>query len=560
MLCAHYQEKLQDSLEQRQKEVRVALNRLEAGLNEGGELLSEERLAILALPPTTLLQRLREGHLAPTHVLKAFQAKAIVTTYRVNCVTEFIPQAEAWATALEAGPPEARNLPLFGLPVSVKDNIDVEGRDSTLGLAKKLYRPATCHSAIVHALRSQGAVPFCKTNVPQTCNSYGCSNPVWGETVNPSNMERTCGGSSGGEAALVGAGGSVFGVGADLAGSVRIPAHFCGVVGLKTTTGRLSNKGITTATKGATGILSAPGLLGRDVEIVVAGMRALLEGDLMFQADPKLVPLHWRHHLYTDDRPLRIGWYDHDGVFPVTPGCQRAVAVAREALQAAGHQLVPFTPPEVHQAFNIMAACVTSDQGHGLLQLLKGEVVDQSISTNAKIMAAPRFVKAVQKHIMQEKSPLMAKFLSNETAKSHQLLRALGEQEDYVGQLTEAWTTARLDLLLSPAFPMPAPPHSYPTKIMAAMITSALYNLCNFPAGVVPVTHETQDDQDKLDDYPTDDLMFQLVKEATRGATGLPIAAQVVGLPWQEEVVCRGMRDLQDQLKTAQAGTDPVFP
>ncbi|KAK8730289.1 hypothetical protein OTU49_008197, partial [Cherax quadricarinatus] len=98
---------------------------------------------------------------------------------------------------LEAAPPETRTLPLFGLPVSLKDTIDVEGRDSTMGLAKRLYRPALCHAAVVQALRAQGAVPFCKTNVSQLCVSYGCSNPVWGVTLNPANTQRTCGGSSG---------------------------------------------------------------------------------------------------------------------------------------------------------------------------------------------------------------------------------------------------------------------------------------------------------------------------------------------------------------------------
>ncbi|XP_069954928.1 fatty-acid amide hydrolase 1-like [Cherax quadricarinatus] len=550
------EEKLQDSVDRRQAEVRGALDRLEAKLNDAGELLTEERISILSLPPSTLLHRLRNGQLAPTHVLRAFQAKAIVVTYRLNCVTEFIPQAEEWATELEAAPPETRTLPLFGLPVSLKDTIDVEGRDSTMGLAKRLYRPALCHAAVVQALRAQGAVPFCKTNVSQLCVSYGCSNPVWGVTLNPANTQRTCGGSSGGEGALVGAGGSLLGVGTDLAGSVRIPAHFCGVVGIKTTSGRMSTRGIARPINAAgAGVLPSMGLLGRDVEIVVAGMRALLEADYMFLADPAMAPLSWRQHLYTDVRPLRIGWYDFDGVLPATPGCRRAVAEAREALQAAGHELVAFTPPEVRRAWGIMTTCITADKGRTVSRLLTGEVADPSLATS-KLMAQPKLVKAVKKRILQGRSPFMARLLSSEGVKSHQLWQALEEKQVYVEQLTEAWRKARLDLLLAPAFSMPAPPLNCPTNTTAALITTCLYNFCDFPSGVVPVTHEDEDDQAKLNDYPTDDLLFHMVKEATEGATGLPIGVQVVGLPWQEEVVCRGMRDLQDHLKVIQGEKD----
>lgn len=160
-------------------------------------------------------------------------------------------------------------------------------------------------------------------------------------------------------------------------------------------------------------MLASPGLLGRDVDVVVAGLRALLEGGRMFEVDAGLAPLSWRHHLYTDDRSLRIGWYDHDEVFPVTPGCRRAVAEAREALQAAGHHLVSFTPPGVRRAWKLITACFTADQGRTTQGLLDNERLDQVISTNKQSLAAPRLIRAVNKHIVQRKSPLMADLLSS---------------------------------------------------------------------------------------------------------------------------------------------------
>ena len=92
-------------------------------------------------------------------------------------------------------------------------------------------------------MRELGAIPFCLTNIPQTMLSYACSNPVYGCTTNPFDSQRTPGGSSGGEACLIAQGGSILGIGSDVGGSLRIPAHFCGITALKPTTGRLCERG-----------------------------------------------------------------------------------------------------------------------------------------------------------------------------------------------------------------------------------------------------------------------------------------------------------------------------
>jgi Asp-tRNA(Asn)/Glu-tRNA(Gln) amidotransferase A subunit family amidase len=135
----------------------------------------------------------------------------------------------------------------------VKENFDVAGYDSTFGVGKRLGFPATRDALLVHVARSLGAVPFCKTNVPQTMLSFCCGNPIYGLTGNPHDVDRTCGGSSGGEGALLAAGGSCLGLGTDIGGSVRIPAHFSGCVGFKPTIARISRKGAQGATPGAVG-------------------------------------------------------------------------------------------------------------------------------------------------------------------------------------------------------------------------------------------------------------------------------------------------------------------
>ena len=119
----------------------------------------------------------------------------------------------------------------------------VAGYDSTMGLAQLIDRPASQDGSFVVGMKEQHAVPFCLTNIPQTMVSWSCSNPVYGNTLNPHDHSRTPGGSSGGEAALIAGGGSVLGLGSDIGGSLRIPAHFSGICGLKPTNGRLYEDG-----------------------------------------------------------------------------------------------------------------------------------------------------------------------------------------------------------------------------------------------------------------------------------------------------------------------------
>lgn len=116
--------------------------------------------------------------------------------------------------------------------------------DTTQGLGKNLNKPALSNSVLAQSLLDLGAVAFCRTNIPQTVFRYSSDNPIYGETVNHLNVKLSPGGSSSGTASLIGAGGAVFATGTDIAGSLRIPAHFSGICSLKPTRYRISDKGI----------------------------------------------------------------------------------------------------------------------------------------------------------------------------------------------------------------------------------------------------------------------------------------------------------------------------
>lgn len=139
---------------------------------------------------------------------------------------------------------------------------------------------------MLQVLRRQGALVFARTNVPQTMLSYECSNPVFGQSLNPHSHLRGPGGSSGGEGSLIGSNGSLLGIGTDIGGSLRIPAAFSGCCGFKPTCGRVSSAGLTSAVPGQEGIRSTAGPMAREVDGLVLVLRALLGGGHMHALDP----------------------------------------------------------------------------------------------------------------------------------------------------------------------------------------------------------------------------------------------------------------------------------
>ena len=149
---------------------------------------------------------------------------------------------KAWADQLDTHPHTMG--PLHGVPFCVSDDIDIEGLDTTLGLSVNLYKPKLETAVVVRVLQQAGAIPFCKTNMSQTTLPGSSGNPIFGTTVNPLNKALSPGGSSSGNGCLIKGAGVFFGLGTDLGGSLRIPAHMCGVASLRPTNHRNSDVGV----------------------------------------------------------------------------------------------------------------------------------------------------------------------------------------------------------------------------------------------------------------------------------------------------------------------------
>ncbi|NWZ78030.1 FAAH1 hydrolase, partial [Poecile atricapillus] len=521
---------------------------------------SVQRDAILSLPLLELTGRLQEGSLSPRTVLYTYIEKvsALEVTQQTNCVRHFIPECEEQLQEIQRH--QEKGL-LYGIPVSIKDHIGHKGHLATCGLVQCLDTLMEEDSVLVRVLKKQGAIPFAMTNVPQSLLSYECSNPIFGQTLNPLNPQKCPGGSSGGEGALIAGGGSILGIGSDSGGSIRLPSSFCGLCGLKPTAERLrwvlglpfqpcSWPSLAKGEK-CWAIPCAMGPMARDVDSLALCMKALLCQE-MFQLDPTVPPIPFDEQVYSSSTPLRVGYYDTDGYFPLPPCMRRAVRETRRALQAAGHQLVLFSPPRVPYVMNeLFMKTFFADGGRAWLDVFTGDIVDPGLKPQVNSCKIPRPVKKLLALLLKPLQFLLLLKLKDVTMIS--TCRSVREMwnhhhqiQVYRAQFITQWKELQLDVVLCPVLG-PAFTTGYPRKLLSAISSTMLYNVLNFPAGVVPVSTVTEADEEELKLYKgcCDDPWDRTLKQAVAGGVGLPVAVQCVALPWQEELCLRFMKEVE---------------
>ncbi|NXE64762.1 FAAH1 hydrolase, partial [Calcarius ornatus] len=503
---------------------------------------SVQRDAILSLPLLELSGRLQEGSLSPRTVLYTYLEKvsALEVTQQTNCLRHFIPECEEQLQEIERR--KEKGL-LYGIPVSIKDHIGHKGHLATCGLVQYLDTVMEEDSVVVKVLKRQGAIPFAMTNVPQSLFSYECSNPIFGQTLNPLNPQRGPGGSSGGEGALIAGGGSILGMGSDMGGSIRLPSSFCGLCGLKPTAERLSALlGIRAPQSRQRNIRNIPVALGFHRIGMITGVSLL--------------------QVYSSSTPLRVGYYDTDGYFPLPPCMRRAVKETRSALQAAGHQLVPFSPPRIPYVMNeLFMKTFFADGGRAFLDVFTGNIVDPGVKPQVNSCKMPRLVKKLLALLLK---PLVSACPSGQeqglpvvtlvsaapchVPKEPRCRHGHGPSppQVYRSQFISQWQELQLDVVLCPVLG-PAFTTGYPRKLLGAISSTMLYNVLNFPAGVVPVSTVTEADEEELKLYKgcCDDPWDRTLKQAVSGAVGMPVAVQCVALPWQEELCLRFMKEVE---------------
>jgi len=281
---------------------------------------------------------------------------------RLNAVVARDDEAAlAAADAADAARARGEARPLLGLPVTIKDSLEVAGLPSTTGsVARAGYVPAR-DATVVARLRADGAIVVAKTNVPEYTWSYETENALHGRTLNPFDPARTPGGSSGGEAALLGADASVFGIGTDGGGSIRVPCHYCGIVGLRPTAGLVAETGCWPSTRDTGYVdMATIGPMARYVEDVALLLPVIAGPD---GVDPFVQGVAVRDHRLVDVSSLRVGYYTYDGVWRVSDGVAAGVEAAATALADAGCFVEEATPPDISDATDLFFELMAADGG-----------------------------------------------------------------------------------------------------------------------------------------------------------------------------------------------------
>jgi amidase len=297
-------------------------------------------------PAWRQLEMLRVGEISVGALAEAHIRQIERLNPQLNAFADFdAGRVLTQARTMDAMAAAARG-PLHGLPVTVKSSIATAGYKCEIGSLNHKGEIPREDAVVVARLRAAGALILGTTNCPEFLMAYETDNLLHGQTRNPWDLERTPGGSSGGESAAIAAGMSATGLGSDSGGSVRVPAHFTGICSLKPTPGRIPGRGHLPPCVGPFSTLGAIGPMARTMADVELMFRTLSGQD---DADPASPPVPLRELSESELRRIRIGFFEDDGLTPVSGETRTAVRAAAAALREAGFCVEPFRPRTLEQ-------------------------------------------------------------------------------------------------------------------------------------------------------------------------------------------------------------------
>jgi fatty acid amide hydrolase 2 len=416
--------------------------------------------------------------------------------------------------------------PLLGVPCTIKEFLAVEGLPHTAGLMARKERVAEADATIVSRLRRAGAIILGVTNVPEGGMWMETANKVYGRTSNPWDLSRTPGGSSGGEGAIIAAGGSPFGIGSDIAGSIRIPAAFCGIAGHKPTGGLVPNSGHWGTEASSTPALVC-GPMARRARDLAPILRVIAGPD---DRDPVSCAWPFEPRFAPPLSEVAVLPVEGFGRARVRESMRRAVHEAADRLAERGARVMPGPPRRVRDALAIWMSAMRE------MTEARGETFAEVLGGGAPVEVWPELARATVGRGSYT-FPALALAAMDQVATlllaRAGLLRGLEGGQAKVERIRaelEEELGAR-GVLLVPPFTRPAPRHGGNLLAPFDFIGTGLLNLLGFPATCVPVTACER--------------------------TGLPIGIQIVGRRGNDALVLRVAEALEE---VAGGWAGPVDP
>jgi len=445
---------------------------------------------LTVLPAVELLSMVKRGQISPLELAKAHIEQIERLNPHLLALVDFdAERVREQARRLQSS--DAPRGPLFGLPMTIKSSIATAGYRCEIGSLLHRGNIPNENATVVDRLKRAGALILGTTNCPEFLMAYETDNRLYGRTNNPWDAARTPGGSSGGESAAVAAGLSAAGLGSDSGGSVREPAHFTGICALKPTPGRIPARGHLPANDGPFATLGAIGPMARTVRDLTLLFLTLSGQDVL---DPASPPIGLRNESLEDLKRVPIGFFEDDGLVPVTQETRQAVQDAAASLRRQGFNLHPFRPHALEEARQLWWKLFVRGGAMLLDPLVKGRHAELS----------PTFLDFLS--IAHREPPLAAEELLSAWMDCDRIRRKLMAE------------MASFPILLCPVCSIPAFHHGerswnidgQQVHYLDVMRYTQWFNLLGAPAAVVPVGQSPE---------------------------GLPIGAQIVGRPYEDERV-----------------------
>ncbi len=460
---------------------------------------------ITTLSAAKLCESVRTRTLSPVEIMEAHLRRVEALNPALNAIITFAPDALEQARTAERMVMSGDELPpLHGLPLTIKDTIDTAGLRTTSGSRVRANNVPTRDAPAVALLRVAGAIVFGKTNASELALDYNADNFLFGRTNNPHDLARTPGGSSGGCAAAVSACLSPAGLGSDLAGSIRLPAHFCGITGLYPTPGSVPQGGQFLPAEGALGMGASLGPLARRVDDLALLFKVLARVDDWHV--PTSANEFGRFISPTQSRGLRVACYADDGVVPVTAETKSAVESAARALASAGLETIEARPPGIERATELWLALFS----RAVRTIVRTEYTGREELAGASVRS------------------LLEREEDNSAVALKDFFDAWAERDCLRATLLE-WMR-ETPLLLAPVGAVPAFAHGArkvavgeeQVNVFRAFGYAQACNVFGLPAVSVPAGRTREE--------------------------GLPIGIQIIGPPFQERLVLAAARVVEDAL------------
>ncbi len=435
---------------------------------------------------TELARAIRAKEVSSEEVVDAHLQRIEDVNSKLNAVVQLAADV-ARAQAREADAALAQGHakgPLQGVPITIKDNIETAGLICTGGTKGRASFVPTEDATVVARMRAAGAILLGKTNMPELGLAFETDNLVYGRTNNPYDLLRTPGGSSGGEAAIIAAGGSPLGLGNDMGGSIRLPSHCCGIAGIKPTTGRVPKTGHFPYPTGWLDPLWQTGPMARFVEDLILTLPIIAGVDWH---DPTAIPTPLGDPKKVDLKSLRVAFYTDNGIMSPAPEIVEAVKKTAKVLSDAGMTVEEDRPEGIEHSFDIFLRLGAADGYAGVESLLK-------------------MVGTTEMHPWIESMSEFSREAVLTTAEFGGLMLEWARFRSSMLSFMKKY-----DIIICPVHAFAAMPHGAIMALenLAGTSYTIAYNLTGWPGVVV------------------------------RGGTspeGLPIGVQVVARPWREDV------------------------